>query len=535
MKDQFPKVTAVFGLWLMATFLAYVLTGCQEDELPGDDPAFDEVLMAAGKTEPIAPDKDEVTEVEKDTLNGHVYTYEKHDIVDNVESIVYLGLNDDIIWPGNLVKGEKANDFVYEPIVLLRAPITFSISLESSSVGESLSQTVDEPKLSTVRQGISDLLKKAVTSDTKVPAKVDFTYQEMHSESQMNLFVGADINYGAGSLKSKFDWESSTKKTRIMAKYTQIYYSIDVDPPASPRRFFASSVSADEAEFAMPTGSSPLYVASVSYGMMALIFIESDYTSDVMDQALQVAYGKGNLDSEIAVGVSTRRVMENSSISIVVYGGSTAGLKDLETGMQGFLNVINASKDFTKDSPGVPLVYKFRHVVDNTLALVTLTSQYTLVKALQIEQRVRVKVNRFVIVQADDEGFDNDIEIDRLYVYANAFEREDASSDFVQINPVDQRVYAYSSAGDGHVVGSGAIIQAGNFIDLTFHTNTHNYSLAKIQLSAWARDYDGGSANEEDRKSIELSSDQFTANPHTIRLSSADFEIDAEISLELLN
>ncbi|MEQ8809203.1 MAG: hypothetical protein RIE59_09070, partial [Imperialibacter sp.] len=66
MKDQFLKVTTVLRLWLIATFLAYALTGCQEDELPGDDPSFDEVLMAAGKTEPAAPDKDEVTEVEKD-------------------------------------------------------------------------------------------------------------------------------------------------------------------------------------------------------------------------------------------------------------------------------------------------------------------------------------------------------------------------------------------------------------------------------------------------------------------------------------
>jgi hypothetical protein len=49
----------------------------------------------------------------------------------------------------------------------------------------------------------------------------------------------------------------------------------------------------------------------------------------------------------------------------------------------------------------VPLTYKFRHLADNTLALVTLTSQYTLVKPLQVRQRVQVTVDDFECKMAD--------------------------------------------------------------------------------------------------------------------------------------
>ncbi|MEO9873031.1 thiol-activated cytolysin family protein [Ekhidna sp.] len=524
---------------LVICLVILLSSSCGEDDLNKvENVDLTAILSDAGKTEPLGADKDEIVETSNEIENGFRYTYEKHDVTDNIESIVYLGLNDDIIWPGSIVKGERAHDFIYEPILLDRAPLTLSISLESSSTGEGITQEVQSPKLSTVRQGISDLIKKAVTSETKVPAKVDFKYERMYSQSQMDVFVGADVSYGAGSLNTKFDWKSSSEKTRVVAKYTQIYYSIDIDAPATPNDLFAPDISEEEAIKAIPSGSAPLYVSSVSYGMMALMFIESDYTEETIDQALDVAYGKGDLEAEIEVGLTSKNVLERSSISIVVYGGSTAGLNDLEKGLSGFLNVINGSKQFSSDSPGVPISYKFRHVADNTLALVTLTSQYTLVRKLQLEQKVRVRVNGFRIIEADDEGSGdaNALELDRLNVWLGAYERVDLNSPSVKMNIPGYAIYDYSHGGDGHVVETGDYISVGNFTDISFNTLDYDFSLGSIELEIRARDYDSSSSNEEDRKVFSLPSSEFTTrNPHTFRLTSPDFKIDAEISIEYLN
>ena len=433
-------------LFIGSMGIILIMTRCQKDYVLTEDDLMD-ILINAQKVVPLASEKNQITESSsKDSTNGYRYTYEKHDVVDNIESIAYLGLNDDIIWPGNLVKGDRAHDFVYEPISVDRAPVTLSISIESSSTGASIVQEVADPKLSTVRQGISDLLKKAITSDTKVPAKVEFSYEQIFSRSQMNLFVSADVSYGGGDLSAQFNWDQVSSKTRIMAKYRQIYYSIDVDVPQTPLDFFDPSLTPKQLSAAMGPGSCPLYVAGVSYGLMAIMCIESSYSYDQMKLALDASYS-GTVDVDLGFGLTAQEVMASSSIKIIVYGGSTAGLSDIETGFSGFMKVVEASKDFTKDSPGVPLVYKFRHLIDNTLALVTLTSQYTLVIPLKIKQIVNVKVLNFVCTMADDEGLDNTVDIDRYYVYANAFNRTGSTDPGIQFNPLDQQVYGKSYSG----------------------------------------------------------------------------------------
>ncbi|MDX2414629.1 MAG: thiol-activated cytolysin family protein, partial [Bacteroidales bacterium] len=416
----FHKSKSLRCIQLPILVLALMLscTMCKKDLVFLSEDDVMDVLQNAEKVVPLAAEKDEITETTSSESDGYRYTYEKHDVVDNIESIVYLGLNDDIIWPGNLVKGNKAHDFIYEPISIDREPITISISLESSSTGTEISHEVNDPKLSTVRQGISDLLKKAITDDTNVPAKVEFSYQQVFSKSQMNMFVGADISRGAGSLSTQFDWNQTSSKTRIMAKYKQIYYSIDLDVPQSPLDFFSPSITKNELAEAMGPGSMPLYVAGVSYGMMAIMCIESEYSYEEMKLAIDASYEKRDLDVDLGFGYTAKEVMQNSSIKIIVYGGSTAGVSDLETGIEGFNNVIDASTEYSKDSPGVPLVYKFRHLVDNTLALVTLTSQYTMVSPLQLKQYVKITVLSFECTMANDDHWSldgRDLEVDRFY------------------------------------------------------------------------------------------------------------------------
>ena len=508
-------------------FVLMTLTMCQKEAYVLTEGDLMDVLIKAQKVIPLASDKDQIVESNsKDSTNGYRYTYEKHDVVDNIESISYLGLNDDVIWPGNLVKGDRAHDFIYEPISIDRAPVTLSISIESSSTGSSIVQEVTDPRLSTIRQGITDLLKKAITADTKVPAKVEFSYEQIFSKSQMNLFVKADVSYGAGDLHTQFNWDQVSTKTRIMAKYRQIYYSIDVDVPQSPVDFFDPSVTPEKLAAAMGTGSRPLFVAGVSYGLMAIMCIETDFSYDQMKLALDASYS-GTVDVDLGFGFTAQEVMASSTIKIIVYGGSTAGLGEIETGFTGFMKVVEASKDFTKDSPGVPLVYKFRHLIDNTLALVTLTSQYTLVMPLKVKLFVNVKVINFVCTMADDEGLDNTVDIDRYYVYANAFNRTSSTDPGVQFNPVDQLVYGKSYSG-WISMDPGSIHEANSSIDLTFDSENYDFNFARLKLKAWVRDYDPASANENATTEITLIGNDIWGSKE-IWLYSEDFTIKCNV------
>jgi len=503
--------------------------------------AIRDIVGEAGKVVPASADKDEIVSSEAKEEGDYRNTYEKHDVVDNIDNVVYLGLNDDVIWPGSLVEGTKANDFVYVPISVSRAPITISASLEGSpATGTSITRSVADPKLSTIRQGISDLLKSAITSNTTVPAKVDFKYAQMYSQSQMNLFVGADVSYGAGSLDTKFNWDSTTQRNKIIASYKQIYYSIDIDTPKSPYDILAPTMPVSDIETAMPPASMPLYVSSVSYGMMAFVFIETDYSYEKMKWALDAAYD-GIVSGSVELDMETQEILQNSSIQIVVYGGSTAGLKELETGYNGFLNVIKASKDFNSSSPGVPLVYRFRHLTDNTLALITLTSQYTLVKPLQLRQRVRVTVDRFICTMSDDEGAGNNADMDRFYIWATAYNRWNDTETGSMIGKENQQVFGWSTSGEW-TTGSGGIFDANlhkpNSLDITFDTEHYDFSKAKLVLKAYAREYDPTSANEAATVFWEITGEHFLdgAGKHTFVLSDySDFGFNVNITIELVS
>jgi hypothetical protein len=523
----------------VAGVLALFGLACGDDVTDVEGDTLEEVLAAAGRVEVLAPASHTITQDSVVDEGDYRVTYEKHDVVDNIESIVYLGLNDDIVWPGNLVKGDKAHDFVYEPIAVPRGPITLSLSLETATTGPSITRSVADPRLSTVRQGISDLLRDAVTGGTTVPARVEFSYEQVFNESHLELAVGADISYGAGSLDTRFDWNSTTKKTKIVAKYRQVYFTVDMDTPASLEAFFAPNTPVDVVAAALPAGSRPIYVAGVSYGMMALMFIESDFTEQQMKAAINGAYS-GVADVKLSFGYTAREVMESSSIQIVVYGGATAGLKDLETGYQGFKNVIEASRDFNASSPGVPLAYKFRHLRDNTLALVTLTSQYTLVRPLQIRQTVQVTAVQFLCTMADDEGLDNTVDMDRFGVWTNGWNRLSDQDPGTQINtPSDQygsRVYWWQTSGDVPF-DPGNIHSCGSSFQMTYDTDNFDFTAAKLELKAYARDWDGDpfwNAPEDGWGNMTLLGPDMWGD-HTLQVASADFKFDVKISVKPIN
>ncbi|MCC7451366.1 MAG: thiol-activated cytolysin family protein [Anaerolineae bacterium] len=498
------------------------------------------IIAEAGAPKPKTAEPYDHTSTPQVSIEGNYKRItETHNAADNISSVTYLGLNDDVIWTGSLTRGDQIHSFVYTPITIDRAPVTLSLSLESASgTGPKITKTVSDPKLSTIRQGISDLLKGALTDKTTVAAKADFKYQQVVNEAQLSLFLGADVKYAGASVKSRFDWTSTSKKTKIMAKYQQIYYTVDMDMPQTPADLFAPSVSPDQVARAIPPGSMPVYVSSVSYGMMALVFMESDYSADVMNAAVKAGYS-GLVDVQVQSGVTARKALETSTIQIVVYGGSTAGLNDLEENYQGFKKVINASTKFGPDSPGVPLMYRFRNAVDNTLALVTLTGDYTLVRQLKIRQPMRITVDKIVCEMANDEGPTDTLNMDRFYITVTGYQRKDSKSPEVMVTQqVDQHVLWAENPDTGgawRMDKNDSWIQKPNSIDVVFDTEDYDTNLARLVFNGYARDWDSNvNKPEEGWNKLEILGKDFfksRSDPYIMRLTSSDFIMRVEISI----
>jgi hypothetical protein len=503
---------------------------------PGDDLAQ---IVAAGGTQPSPPpERDQVTPAGTAEAGDYRYAYEVHDVVDNIQDLTYLGLNDDVLWPGNLIRGAGVPQFVYDPIMVPRAPLTISLSVEGAGCATELSTQVANPALSTMRQAISTLVGGVMSDCGQLPAQIEWKYEQMFSQSQMSLFAQADLSYVGLDLNSRFDWQDQTRKTKIMASFRQILYSVDIDTPASPAALFAPSVTPAQLAAAIPPGSMPMYLSGVKYGMMAFMFVESAYSAEEIKVALDVAYSSGDLDASGKFGYTHRQILDSSKIEILVYGGSIAGLESRElNGLSGFLQVIQANIDAGPANPGVPLVYKFKHLHNNTLAYVTLTSQYTLVRPIQVKQRVMLTAERFVVYDCDDEGPDNTIEIDRLRVLAAGYNHNLSTSgdDFVDLASCP---LAWADAnGRWYNVywrewsdwlsmcdGSPGTLSIGSSCILTFLTAyPYDWSQARLRLLTWARDWDTSNSDSENAYGDNTFTGDAMLGPKSLWLGCDDF------------
>jgi hypothetical protein len=163
--------------WLILFAVCLLLPACSSDDPAGPDPVpqstIDAILESAGSLPTLGDARDDITSTARSTAT--IAHLQHHDAIENLENITCLGLNDDVIYPGSLVRGDLAYSYVYSPIVVPRAPITLSISLEGAGSGLDLDEVVDAPELASVRQGISNLVGRALATNTSAPAQVDFS------------------------------------------------------------------------------------------------------------------------------------------------------------------------------------------------------------------------------------------------------------------------------------------------------------------------------------------------------------------------
>jgi hypothetical protein len=277
---------------------------------------------------------------------------------------------------------------------------------------------------------------------------------------------------------------------------------------------------------AMPPGSMPLEVSEVTYGMTAMIFIESTASTEDMAATLNAAYN-GLVDAKINSKFTSKQILQNSQIKIKVYGGSTSGLSGIFGGYDGFMQIIKASTTYGPDSAGVPISYKLMNVVDRSMAQIAFTANYSIRRPIRVKQGVRITVNRYVVDYSDDEGANNDVDMNKFGVWAHAWEGNGVQ--IANTQPIDIWEGGPRTMAGGEAQGPGG---QGWYI-ITFTGDT--FLTAKLQLISYARDYDNTGADEQAWGEIILLGSQFLENggKQVIRMSSDDFQVHTEITITL--
>lgn len=332
----------------------------------------------------------------------YIYRIDYYSAAAGYDEQIVLNPQTDVIYPGALIKGESILDGSYLPIPADRKPITISTSLTGSG---QVSVTVDDPKLSTVREAINSMMNQ--TYDVP-PANMGFTIEQAYSESQLNLSLRASYS-GVVDVSGGFDYSNKNIKTRLIAKFIQSYYTLDMDLPASPADLFNGDI--NETLFGVYM---PMYVSSVTYGRMALFTIESELEETQVRAFLQGSYA--SVDASASVDFD--ELIASSTMKVYILGGSGADAGLTVDGFDAFKDYIKTGGNYSKESPGAPISYKLRYIKDNTIGKMVFAASYPIRTAIPRTDNIRFDVDVYLYefkAYVDDWGEDCEM---RGYVYS---------------------------------------------------------------------------------------------------------------------
>lgn len=384
------RLSGLFVVLISASLIVGCSTGPKDDaDIYPEKPVYENYESGfnyvSKKQLNVSDVPDEVRDFELEKSEDYDVTYEKVSATGSYDDLCTMGVNSDILYPGALV--DTSNDS-YRPIAIKRAPITLSTNLESVLERDApISTTIDNPSLSSVRQGIRQIVSNNITSTTNLPANLSYSIKEITNETEFKLNVGFGLQIKKFDLSENFSYGNLKKQTNLLFVLKQVYYTIDMDSPTerNSRDLFDNSLSNSEINAALK-GTIPAYVSSVSYGRIAFITIQTNYSKQEITNALSTSWGQM---SENPGSSSTKKLSINldttlshigtdsdTSINCYVYGGNggqTVTIGDDARGtLQNIFNTFNGNGD-----GALPISYTMRHL-NGELAKVQDASEYTI-------------------------------------------------------------------------------------------------------------------------------------------------------------
>jgi len=356
-----------------------------------------------------------------ETEGDYSCTTQNYSETKQYDKLVALSANSESLWPGAIIAGDSVYTGLFTQLVFPRAPLSVSISL--MNLGGAKAMQMQKPSLSSFRSGMGDILASDVTGAT--PADLYSDIEEVYSEQELTLALGASVAYAGAKISASFNWDDKTIRSRYVVNYTQAYYTVDVDEPGDAGAFFDKSVTLDDVKAKVGDGNPPVYVSSITYGRMVIFTFESQYSSEEMSAALDFAYKGGFVDVSGDVSVSYKDIISNSKITAFILGGSGSEAAQAIDSYDALIAFIKGGGNYTKDSPGAPIAYKLAYLKDNSPARLSFTTDYTVKECTRIGQQIQVTLSNIKVNSAGGDAGD-DLE---LYGQVTATSRPKGGTD----------------------------------------------------------------------------------------------------------
>ncbi len=308
----------------------------------------------------------------------------------NYDQIAAFDPSVDWLFPGALVRPGGGNARRYLPVTgLAQAPISFSVGGQITPVGPR-KVTMPEPALSTYRQVLDGQLAQGTTGATAAALVWDSFGLSERGQVGALLNLGADVSFVA-QVENAFNWADQNVTSRTLLRFTQTYFTVDVDKPGKPADLFTQGVPEAAIRELQEQGGN--YVSSISYGRTVLIAYESRQADTVVKAALKAKLGwsfrdTAQLDAGLAAWTNT--ALADTTFSGYIYGGSAVDAVKALRGIDAVGEYIAKGGAHSKESPGLPLSYKLSSVEDNSLTASLAAGPLQVQQCAKVNGTVRV-------------------------------------------------------------------------------------------------------------------------------------------------
>jgi thiol-activated cytolysin len=348
--------------------------------------------------------------------NLTVCTDVKYNLQQNAEQVAIIRPTNGVIWPGALVKvNEGLLNGMPEPVTLKQSPTTLRVDLPG--LGSKGTITVANPSNSNTQTAIDDVLdywnNNQYVDGYVNPSNSSYHSATSFSSQQLAIDLGLNVKWASGSVSTQFSHTSSSSQKVAMMTFKQVFYTVTFDTPSQPGAVFDPSVNLNTVKATFSNATPPGYVHSVSYGriiMFRLVTTESATASEV-EGAMK--YSTGVTTASATLEAKYKSILQHSTIEVVTIGGNAEVASKAVTAQNfGDLQPILTGENavYKKNNPGVPIAYTVKFLMDNKVAKMGYTTDYT-ARECSISKmgRIRVKCSGWYVMRftVDYKTWDN--------------------------------------------------------------------------------------------------------------------------------
>ena len=325
----------------------------------------------------------------------------------------------------------------------------------------SIRRTVRDVTAGMVESKKNELINQEIVGSTAADSIKEVI--EYYSKEKLKVDLDMTLDAGLVDATGSLNIDDKETETTILVKYFQHYFSIEVEDPSTlgPEGFF-KEVPGNLADDAV-------YVSSVDYGRLLLFSFSSFERRSTIKAAVDAAVD-ATVDGSLGIDIHHDRVLKRSKTKVRVLGGAATAEAELHNGYEEVKQWIDRGLEFSRNSPGKPIAYRFKFVSDSSRAFTNvITDPYQKRECYRKTMKYRVVVHSMRLEYTNEN--DGRIELrGRIYVYGYSNGR------IIFVRRV------WRPAGDYQSIVWGREIEIEVSVDITFedYRNTHENSFIRV-------------------------------------------------------